>query len=156
MKEFIDNYNIFEDGRIQRKGGKFLKPETMGNGYQRVTLCSNGNVKRWLLHRLIASVYIPNPNNLPVINHIDGNKQNNQVSNLEWTTYAKNENHSYRVLAKQAVSCEEHYNAKLTAEDVRDIREIDNINYTQTAKDYGVNRQTIYDAYNYITWNKVF
>lgn len=113
MKEFLQNYKIYEDGRVQRiaasrdgRGkrtdivGKFLKPEDTKLGYQRITLCNKGITKRFLLHRLVALVHIPNPENKPCVNHLDGDKTNNAVSNLEWCTYSENEYHSHRVLGK--------------------------------------------------------
>lgn len=162
MDEFLTNYKVYEDGRVQRvkndyptsKVGKFLKPEIV-RGYQRVTLCYMGKVKRFLVHRLVAQVHLPNPDNLPVINHKDGNKQNNQVYNLEWTTQAMNEKHSYDVLAKTAPCGDDHYGAVLTDEQVREIRETENPNFSQMAREYGVHRMTVTDAYNYVTWKHI-
>lgn len=59
-------------------------------GYPCVTLSKNGVYKRFLIHRLVAQAFIPNPNNLPCVNHKDENPLNNNVENLEWCTYAYN------------------------------------------------------------------
>lgn len=65
----------------------FLAPHTMKNGYMQVTLYSRNKAKRkFLIHRLVADAFLPNPNALPQINHKDENKQNNHVENLEWCT----------------------------------------------------------------------
>ena len=64
------------------------------DGYIRVTLCKNSKAKMYLVHRLVAEHFIPNPGNKPCINHKDGNKQNNKVDNLEWCTYSENELHA--------------------------------------------------------------
>ena len=94
--------------------GRTLKIETTRNGYRRVTLCGSGVTKRFLLHRLVAGLYIPNPLGKPCVNHIDGDKGNNSVANLEWCTHSENEWHSYRDLGKTVPSGISHYNAKLT------------------------------------------
>lgn len=58
------------------------------------TFCKNGFQKTFRVHRLVAQAFIPNPNNKPYVNHKDGNKQNNCVSNLEWVTHIENMEHS--------------------------------------------------------------
>lgn len=62
------------------------------SGYYAVQL----NGKRYLIHRLVAEQYIPNPNNLPCVNHKDGNKLNNDVNNLEWCSYSENNEHALK------------------------------------------------------------
>lgn len=75
---------------------KILKPVNIGNGYVRVMLCKNKTNKLYLVHRLVAQAFIENPTNLPCINHIDENKQNNSVENLEWCTHKYNCNFGTR------------------------------------------------------------
>lgn len=79
-------YTVDAQGNVY-SGDRKLKQETVHGGYLRVSL-SNGKVrhKRFLVHRLVASAFIPNPHNYPQINHKDENKKNNSVSNLEWCT----------------------------------------------------------------------
>lgn len=67
------------------------------NGYMYVYLNKNAKGKYCRVHRLIAEAFIDNPNNLPQVNHIDGNKQNNRVDNLEWCTSKENIKHSYKL-----------------------------------------------------------
>ena len=74
--------------------------ETCLEGYQRITLMKEGIKKRYMCHRLVAQEFIPNPENKPFINHIDGNPSSNKVENLEWCTQSENELHSVRVLGK--------------------------------------------------------
>lgn len=65
--------------------------------YYKVSLSKNGIVKDYMVHRLVAETFIDNPNNLPVINHIDCDTSNNCVDNLEWVTQKQNVNHSYKL-----------------------------------------------------------
>jgi hypothetical protein len=115
-------YNVSTDGSVTNVNtGRTLKPEITQNGYMRVTLCAKGRMKRFLLHRLVAIVHIENPQQKPCVNHIDGDKANNKVSNLEWCTFSENESHSYSSLGKVVPSGVDHYNTKLTQEDRNSI-----------------------------------
>lgn len=75
----------------------FLKPNNCGtNGYYRVPLTNYKHTKKYyLIHRLVAETFIPNPNNYPQVNHKDGNKENNTINNLEWCTVSFNMRHAY-------------------------------------------------------------
>lgn len=85
---FIENGNfiVFEDGRIFKK----LDPPVSSGGYKFVRIGDKSHP----LHRVIASAFIPNPENKPEVNHKDGNKENNSVSNLEWATRKENAQHA--------------------------------------------------------------
>lgn len=81
------NYIIEPDGKIfSKKSNKYLKLSKNQNGYLSVELSNGKCRKRFLVHRLVAQVYIPNIFNLPQVNHKDEDKTNNSVSNLEWCT----------------------------------------------------------------------
>ena len=80
----LDTYRKGKNGSIRFCKGKILKPGTTKNGYLLVGLYKNGKVKFHLIHRLVAEAFIPNPNNLPEVNHKDENKLNNNAENLEW------------------------------------------------------------------------
>ena len=69
---------------------RIIKPAINRCGYKTVSLCYNGKKKTKSIHRIVAEAFIPNLNKLPVINHIDGDKTNNKVENLEWCTYKHN------------------------------------------------------------------
>ena len=94
-------YSITTDGRIfSHKTGIFLKCCTNPEGYIRITLRNVHHEKKYLLHRLVALAFIPNPENKEQVNHKDMNKSNNSVENLEWITNRENKIHSlnnYRV-----------------------------------------------------------
>jgi hypothetical protein len=77
-QDIIDTNNRFREG-------KKIKPSVHKNGYYQVALSKNGT-KFFLVHRLVALTYIPNPNNYPCVNHKDCNRQNNNLNNLEWCT----------------------------------------------------------------------
>ena len=86
-----ENYQITSWGRVYNKSRKrFLVPEEHYKGYLRVDLLKNGKRKHFKVHRLVADAFIPNPLNKPQVNHIDGNNQNNSVTNLEWVTNREN------------------------------------------------------------------
>ena len=90
-----DNYKIDEYGCVYNVYNKTLKQEITHDGYRRVTLYDHGKSKHYPVHRLVAEAFIPNPENKPTINHIDGDKNNNHVSNLEWSTRSENSKHAY-------------------------------------------------------------
>lgn len=95
-----------EDGIIYDDQMNPLKVYKTPNGYCQVLIKAGGKWKKYFVHRIIAKCFIDNPFNKPCVNHKDGDKSNNSVSNLEWCTYSENELHSHRVLGKRI--SEEH------------------------------------------------
>ena len=88
------NYTIDDSGVV--KGKIFAKAQTLGkNGYRYVTLYSNNSSKKLYVHRLLAELFIPNPEGKRTVNHKDGDKTNNCLSNLEWHTDSENIQHAY-------------------------------------------------------------
>lgn len=91
IKNYEGLYAITEDGRVWGyKRNKFLKPKTRANGYLEVNLCKGGKTKSHLVHRLVAEAYIPNPNKLPQVSHLDETRNNNNVNNLTWASAKDN------------------------------------------------------------------
>lgn len=78
--------------------GKSLKTDSGVEGYQRITLMKEGIKQRYMCHRLVAQMFIPNPENKPFVNHINGIKYDNRACNLEWCTQSENEIHSVKYL----------------------------------------------------------
>ena len=92
------HYAATVDGRIYSLySHKFLSDNKKLGEYKTVTLCEDGIRREKTVHRLIAEAFIPNPDKLPVVNHIDGNKHNNKVSNLEWCTHKDNVKHAMEI-----------------------------------------------------------
>lgn len=93
-------YQVSSFGNIKNKStGKLLKPALKKNGYLHVSL-GYKDTKTAMVHRLVAEAFIPNPFNLPQVNHKDEEKTNNNVTNLEWCTAQHNVNYGYGSLAK--------------------------------------------------------
>lgn len=99
-------YFVSNTGEIKSiKSGKILRPAALYNtGYLHVCIYNNGKEYSYTIHRLVASAFIPNPENKCDINHKDGNKKNNTVSNLEWATRSENMKHSFAVLGNKGGS----------------------------------------------------
>lgn len=121
-REIYPGYQVSNFGRV--KSFKFKSLRIMRPLIARMYLCFNlrvdGVYKYISAHRLVAEAFVPNPDNKPQVNHIDGNKFNNHVSNLEWVTASENVQHAYDTGLYP--SCESRYNSKLTNEQVLFIR----------------------------------
>lgn len=93
----FENYTVFENGVvINTVTNKRISVSVMKVGYPSVRLWNKGKTKLFTMHRLLAIHFIPNPENKREVNHIDGNKLNYQLSNLEWATPSENMKHCYR------------------------------------------------------------
>ena len=110
IKGFEGLYEVSNLGNIKSfprkytiKKEKILSSCIMNNGYLCVALSKNHKGKTYLIHRLVAETFIPNPNNYSCINHKDGNKLNNKIDNLEWCSYSYNSKEAYRIGLKKSV-----------------------------------------------------
>lgn len=100
-KYFVSNLGNVKGIVRSGSSGDMLKPIPNKFGYLSVHLYDHPRNKAFLIHRLVATAFIPNPENKRTVNHIDGNKLNNCVSNLEWATYSENHKHAYRIGLKK-------------------------------------------------------
>ena len=103
-------YQISNFGQVKNcKTGKLLNFSKTYNGYQRVKLykkvCGKRTSQTFMVHRLVAQAFVSNPDNKPQVNHIDGNKMNNEANNLEWCTQSENLAHSVRIGLRDMTCC---------------------------------------------------
>jgi hypothetical protein len=122
-----------------------MKVHVDNKGYNRVSLHIDGIGRQTkLVHRLVAEQFLPNPLNLPQVNHIDGNKSNNAVSNLEWCTGQDNVTHS--VITGLVKRGSARPNSKLDCDKVEEIKRLrsEGLTYYSIADKYGCSYQTIH------------
>lgn len=161
IPDYDGDYQESNFGRTKSfKNGKekILKPYITPKGYLSVGLFKEAKGKKKYIHRLVAELFIPNPENKPQINHIDGCKLNNHFENLEYLTDKENLDHAVKLgLIK---SGEDNYQAKLTAEQVREIRKLyvkgrSGFDYGGLAEKFNVCESTIQRVVNYKRYKNV-
>lgn len=100
----FESYSVDTNGNVFNSRGSMLRPYVSNKGYLRVSLSNDKTKhKRFLVHRLVAEAFVPNPDCKPQVNHKDFNRANNRVENLEWVTPLENLNHS-SVIEKAGVA----------------------------------------------------
>jgi len=97
------DYTIDNFGVVRNTFGKSIIPAQM-DGYKMIWLITDGKSKKFRVHRLVAEAFIPNPDNKPEVNHIDGNRTNNTVTNLEWVTSKENTDHYISLVESRVLS----------------------------------------------------
>lgn len=135
-------YQISDKGNFRGKGNKNGRIDgewhskavkVNRDGYKFVCMQYNGKTRTTRIHRLVAETFIPNPDNLETVNHIDGDKTNNCVENLEWADRHHQLKHAYDHGLKQAARGTSNCHSKLTDKDVRYIRS----HYVKQSKEFG-------------------
>ena len=127
VEGFEGLYRVSNEGvlvstpRNGTKGG-VVKRYKMANGYEEYHLFKDAKLTHIYVHRLLAKYFIPNPENKPHVNHIDGNPMNNSLNNLEWVTHKENIRHAAKI--GRMKSGEKHHNVKLTDREVLEIRDL--------------------------------
>ena len=149
MKRFKDTkYLVTKDGRVySERRNIFLKTFDNGTGYIKLRISIDSKTYNKYLHRMVAEVYIPNPDNKPEVNHKNGIKADCSVDNLEWNTKAENIRHAHDngLMANCGNKGEFNINSKVTETDVLEIYKL---------KDSGVQRKDIAKRFP-ITYNQI-
>lgn len=151
----VDRVCIYSDGRKFIHKGKTLNQYYGRGGYYNIKVSVGGKHKTINVHRLVAETFIENPHNKPQVNHIDGDKTNNNVNNLEWATQSENTQHAYDNNLITVNRGSDAYNSILTDSEVIEIRmryEIENITHKQLSCEYGVTKGTIGDICRRQRW----
>lgn len=141
--KYSDDIEISNFGRVRRhfkNSTSYYKGNINHDGYLRIKFSIDGKVFNKFSHVLVAEHFIPNPNNFPQINHIDGNKLNNNVNNLEWCTASQNMQHAYDNELKR--TDKKHSRSKLNECDVLDIYSSD-LPTVELMKKYNISKSAI-------------
>lgn len=143
-----DNYTINRDGSILSMRGVKMSPAISAKGYYKVVLCR----KTVEVHRAVAERFIPNPDNKCCVNHKDGDKGNNSVSNLEWVTHDENMKHAAETGLMQKGT--ERPNAKMNCEYVLTARTLHRFGHSinKLAKEFGLNAGAMSQIINFQRW----
>lgn len=125
------HFSVSSNGEIRRetdsifkKKGDLLKPTVESEGYSVITLIWPGFRKMMKVHRLVAMAFIPNQYQKPQVNHLNGVRSDNRLTNLEWSTNKENNIHAIKILGRkhESITGENQWNARLTEQDVKEIR----------------------------------
>ena len=139
-----ENYSVSTYGKVRNDTtGRILKASKTGHGYRTLRLGSNSG-KLLFVHRLVAEAFLEKPDGCTEVNHIDGDKDNNSLSNLEWCTSSENHVHAFRTGLNR--SGENHERAKLSNTQVEEIKKeyaVENVSQYELASTYGVDQSTI-------------
>lgn len=133
---------------------KIIKPYTTLKGYKRASLKNEEGARRILIHRLVAEAWIDNPHKKTQVNHIDGVKSNNNVSNLEWCTNQENAIHAFKSGLRKSPEGLNHGGSKFTKKDIIEIRSKSK-NITYYCNKFSVSRQTIWKVQKGITYKNI-
>jgi hypothetical protein len=157
VEGFDGRYEVSNFGKVRsyfKNKLHFLIPCKHPNGYLHVDLRMKGLGNRISIHRLVAKLFILNPENKPCVNHKNGIKTDNAVENLEWATYSENQQHCYNTGLRPITLGENSPNAKLTGSDVKKIKKLidDGVESKKIALLFNVHPSNI----SYIKCNKTW
>lgn len=153
------NFEVYSDGRVfNTRINRFAAITHCKENYCQVYISYNGGGKSFLLHRLVAEAFIPNPENKPEVNHKNGDKDNNRINNLEWVTRSENLLHAYRLGLKCSLYGESHPNSTTTELQVHEICQMleDNIfTIEKIARRANVSKDVVRQVKNHKTWCRI-
>jgi len=154
-----DNYVNTWNGKRFAKG-RILKPDISYAGYRRVKLRRNQRTYRYSVARLVKLVFDPNIyHNSLEVNHLDGDKSNNKLSNLQWCTKSENEKHAFKNKLKIPVRGEKHPASKYSANFIRAVRNEyqsnPTISHQKLADKYGMDKRHVTDILNRKRWKHI-
>lgn len=153
-KYYLSDYEITREGAVINKHtGRRLKLQPNGKGYLRFGAQTEKGKRYFLVHRLVASLYVPNPYKKEQVNHIDGDKTNNNADNLEWVTNRENRQHA--VKNELQIHGDKCPWAKLSQADVYFIRSHPEMTRKDLADRLGVSAHTISDIRLGRSWKTV-
>ena len=157
----FEKYEISNFGRVKSfcwGKERILKNQKDSNGYLYVRPSKNGKLLIKSLHRMVAEAFLKLDKKRLQVNHIDGNKGNNNINNLEWCTPKENNIHAIKIGLHKGIKGENHPKAKLKEKDIIKIRKLYknyNETYSSIARQFNVARHTINRIINNKTWNHV-
>lgn len=140
------NYSVNENGNIRNDATSFvLKPKEKKNGYYEYCLYDEKHQKHYVLaHRLVAEAFLSNPNKYKVVNHIDGNKHNNSVMNLEWCSYKENAIHAWQ----NGLNSSKKVDRAVIQYDLKNTKIKEYLSISEAARQTKINRKSINDCCN--------
>lgn len=152
----IDRLVTGKNGVTKKYSGRIIAPVPMNTGYVTVALSKNGIAVRYLVHRLVAITFIPNPDGLEEVNHKDGVKHHNAPSNLEWMSRVRNIRHAMGMGLIQGLG-EQNPAAKLTEKQVIQIKHLARLNLSpkEIAATFGIAIATVKDIQGARSWAHV-
>lgn len=153
-------YQVSKAGEVKNvKSGRLLKPQLDIDGYKRVMILRNGKRTFAKIARLVALSFLKNKNNKPEVNHKDGNKTNDCITNLEWVTAKENTAHALHNKLRKPKCGIEHANSKLTNMQVAEIKSVSNLikhgDIIRLAKHYHVTRERIRSIIRDKAWKHI-
>ena len=152
------HYAVNQFGAVKNTETDFIiRPQVNTSGYLEAQIYVDGKPKKIGLHRLVAQAFIPNPDNKPEVNHIDGIKINNSVDNLEWVTREENIQHSWNIGLRTALRGEDSPTAKITEETAKFICMclVAGMHPLEIEKTYGISHYISSDIARKKTWKHV-
>ena len=157
--EGFSKYLISNTGRVKNivelRDLKFYNSK----GYSKIELVNDSNQdKKVFVHRLVAINFIPNPSNKPQVNHIDGDKKNNRVENLEWCTQSENMKHAFKTGLSVSLKGEDAFNSKMTDDKVlllREMYESGEFLLRELAEEFNIGIASVWNIVNRNTWKHI-